>query len=302
MVHANLLARIGRVFTPSVPVICTVHSIIEGQGGPGADSQSRLRELAYRLTDPLASATTAVSEAATRRYVQVRAVPAGRIATVPNGYDFARVHDAPGDRESIRRELAVGDRFLWVTMGRLVPEKGHDLLLHALHGVRRTRPEVRLLIGGEGPERQRLEHLIADLDLGPSVSLLGFRRDVSSILLASDAFVLSSRVEGLPMALIEAAAHRLPIVSTDVGGCREVAIPELGAILTERDADSMSSAMLRVMDLPPEERARIGQDLRDHAHSAFELAAVVDRWEALYASAIGTRRGGTKRRPGGRAG
>jgi glycosyltransferase involved in cell wall biosynthesis len=293
MVHANLLARIGRVFTPNVPVVCTVHSIVEGKGGLDADGQSRVRELAYRLTDPLASLTTAVSAAAARRYVQVHAVPASRIATVPNGYDFSRVRATPGVRETMRRELAIGDSFLWVTMGRLVPEKGHDLLLRALHSVRQTRPEVRMVIGGDGPERQRLERLIADLDLRPSVTLLGFRRDVSSILAASDAFILSSHVEGLPMALIEAAAHRLPMVSTDVGGCREVAIPELGAVLTERNADSMASAMLLVMGLPAGERARIGHELRSHAQSAFGLAAVVDRWESLYASVIDPRRGRT---------
>ena len=81
MVHANLLARLGRVFAPRVPLICTVHNVTEG---------ARWREIAYRITDPLATVTTAVSEAAAERYVRVGAVPKGRMMPFPNGFEFGR--------------------------------------------------------------------------------------------------------------------------------------------------------------------------------------------------------------------
>lgn len=277
MVHANLLARMGRVFAPRVPVVCTIHNVIEGR---------RWREIAYRLTDPLASATTAVSQAAAERSVRVDAVPRGRVTFIPNGFDFSRAQVAEGAGDAIRRELGVADGFLWVTVGRLVPEKGHDMLLEAFETVHQARPDVRLAVAGNGPQRRALDQLIAERGLAGSAMLLGERRDVPALLAAANAFVLSSLWEGLPMVLLEAAAQRLPIVCTDVGGCREVARPELGAVLAHPDPADIARGMLRVMDLTPDERARTGTDLRNLVRSEFDMDAVVVRWEELYASLL----------------
>jgi glycosyltransferase involved in cell wall biosynthesis len=276
MVHANLLGRIGRLLAPRVPVVCTVHNVLEGR---------RWREVAYRLTDPLASATTAVSAVATARYVRVGAAPRGRIVTIPNGFNFSRDVAPDGAREAVRQELDV-DGFLWVTVGRLVPAKGHDLLLEAFRAVHEVRIDARLAIAGDGPERRALSDLRRKLELEESVALLGRRRDVPSILAAADAFVLASRWEGLPMVLLEAAARRLPIVSTDVGGCRDVARPALGAVLTRAKPDAISSAMLRVMGMTAAERTTIGAALRDHVEREFDIDVIVSRWERLYASVI----------------
>jgi glycosyltransferase involved in cell wall biosynthesis len=113
--------------------------------------------------------------------------------------------------------------------------------------------------------------------------------DVPALLAAANAFVLSSRWEGLPMVLLEAAAQRLPIVCTDVGGCREVARPDLGAVLTRTDPHDLARGMLKVMELPPEEQARIGQDLRNLVWSEFDIEAIGGRWEELYASLLASR-------------
>lgn len=276
MVHANLLARMGRLGMPATPLVCTIHNVNEGP---------RWREVAYRLTDRFATVTTAVSRAAADRYVRVGAVPPGRVVHIPNGFDFDRRGWSDGDRQRIRDELGVGpDATLWVAVGRLVPAKGHDILLQAFARVRQERPDVRLAIAGEGPAHAGLSNLIAELGLPDTVSVLGERRDISSVLSAADAFVMPSRWEGLPIALLEAAAHGLPIVSTDVGGCREVVDPRFGGVLAEPTPESLSAAMLRVSRWGTDERSRTGRQLREHARGEFELGAVVTRWEALYAS------------------
>jgi glycosyltransferase involved in cell wall biosynthesis len=280
MVHANLLARTGRLFAPRVPVICTVHNVVEG---------ARWREIAYRLTDPLATVTTAVSEAAAERYVRVGAVPKGRIEAVPNGFDFSR-QVPTGAAEAVREELGVGDGFLWVSVGRLDRQKGYDLLLTAFDAVRRTRPDVRLAIAGDGPEREALAKIVDRLDLADSAFLLGDRHDVPAILAAADAFVLSSRWEGLPMVLLEAGAAELPIVSTDVGGNREIARPDLGAVLVDVDPEAMTRGMLEVMNQDPAERASVGRALRDHVRAVYDIEAVVERWKQIYGSVIARRR------------
>ena len=88
------------------------------------------------------------------------------------------------------------------------------------------------------------------------------------------------------MVLLEAAAQGLPIVSTDVGGCREVASPALGAVITGTNSAAIAKGMLHVMDLSAGERARIGQALQRHVRSEFNLDVIVDRWERLYASVM----------------
>ena len=277
MVHANLLARIGRLFAPTVPVVCTVHTVMEGR---------RWRTIAYRLTDRLANVTTAVSQAAADRSVRIGAVPGDRVTVIPNGFDFSRSQIAEGAGEAIRREIGAVDGFLWVSVGRLVPEKGHDLLVEAFGIVRQARPNVRLAIAGDGPLRRALDQLIAERGLTGSAILLGERRDVPALLAAGNAFVLSSRWEGLPMVLLEASAQMLPLVCTDVGGCREVARPELGAVLTRTDPKDLARGMLRVMDLVPAERARTGENLKNLVRCQFDMDAVVVRWEELYASLV----------------
>ncbi len=280
MVHANLLARFGRVFVPSTPVVCTIHNVNEGR---------RWREIAYRLTDPFANVTTAVSRAAAERFVRVGAVPRRRMLFMPNGLDFSRAPATEAERARLRSELHAGTGFLWVAVGRLMPEKGHDILISALKHVGEVRPDARLVIAGEGPQRQPLEALIERLGVADKVTLLGERTDVHSILAAADAFVMSSRWEGLPISLLEAASQALPMVSTDVGGCREVVNPDVGGVLASPEMGALATAMLDVMGRSAEERARMGRDLRDFARSEFDLDEVVTRWESLYSSLIARR-------------
>ena len=296
MVHANLLARAGRPFTRSVPVISTIHSLVEG---------ARWRELAYRLTDPLASVTVAVSSAAAARAVRAGAVPARRITTIRNGLDLSSLAIPDGARASIRLELGVADSdFVWVGLGRLVPAKGFDVLLRAFDTVRRTRASTRLVIAGDGPEHKALDRLRGELDLVHSVVLLGDRTDAPSVLAAADGFVLSSRWEGLPMVLLEAAALGLPIVATDVGGCREVLRPELGGVLTSPSPESIAAGMLRIQAMGAGERTRIGAALKRHVLTEFDMERTVDRWQGLYADVLASRDRSTRvdwaNRDGGR--
>jgi glycosyltransferase involved in cell wall biosynthesis len=216
----------------------------------------------------------------------VGAAPEGRITAFPNGFDFSRLTPS-GARSAIRAELGVDEgAFLWVTAGRLDPQKGYDLLLDAMVDVRRSHPGVRLAIAGDGPERSVLAAQLARLDLSPGVALLGDRPDVPAILAAADGFVLSSRWEGLPMVLLEAAAAKLPIVCTDVGGNREVVRPALGGVLVAVTPAGIADGMERVMALTPEARAATGDALAAHVAAAYDMRVVVERWKAVYASLV----------------
>ncbi len=128
-----------------------------------------------------------------------------------------------------------------------------------------------LLIAGAGPDEADLRS-----KAGPNVRFLGAREDLPELFNAADAFVLSSVVEGLPLALLEAAACGLPCVSTDVGGVRETGI---GMVTSD-----LRSAMNQVMDMSEADRLALGQKARAIVEQRYSMQAVVSQWEALYRS------------------
>jgi len=281
MVHANLLARFARLLAPMPLLICTVHSIIEG---------GRWREIAYRLTDPLADLTTQVSQAGQRRYVRIGAVPAHKIRFIPNGIDTNRFRPDLTARHEVRQSLGLGEAFTWLTVGRLEPVKNHLVLLKAFKQVISAHDPVQLLIVGQGPLRAMLERAIAHASLEKHVRLLGLRRDIPALLNAADGFVLSSFWEGMSMVLLEAAATALPIVATDVGGNAEIVMDRVnGYLVPPAKPDALAEAMQQVMNLPEDARHAMGLAGREHIVQNFDIERVADRWEALYRELLGRK-------------
>ena len=278
MVHANILARIVRPLVRVPVLVCTAHTIDErGRKGSG-----RLREFLYRLTDPFCDLTTQVSQAGLERYIQVGAVPRHKIRYIPNGVDTERFKPNLEDRLKVRKELGV-DGFAWLAVGRFDPPKDYPNMLQAFARVVRERSHTTLLIAGDGPLRKAMESMALDLGISGYVRFLGIRRDVSQLMNAADAYVMSSSWEGMPMVLLEASATGLPIVATDVGGNREVVLDGItGFLVPARNPEALAEAMLRMMDLPEEKRREMGKAAHKHIEENFSLDRVVDMWEALY--------------------
>jgi glycosyltransferase involved in cell wall biosynthesis len=273
MVHANLLARIVRPLAPFPVLICSARNIDEG---------GRLREFLYRLTDPLCDLTTQVSQAGLERYVRVGAVPRHKIRYIPNGVDTERFKPNPEGRLKVRRELGVNG-FVWLAVGRFDPQKDYPNMLQAFARVVRERSDTTLLIAGDGPLRKAMESMALDLGISGYVRFLGIRRDVSQLMTAADAYVMSSSWEGMPNVLLEASATGLPIVATDVGGNREIVLDGVtGFLVPPRNPEALARAMLRIMDLSDEERKEMGKRARKHIEVKFNLDRVVDLWEILY--------------------
>jgi len=274
MVHANLLARSLRLLVPIPVLICSARSLNEG---------GRLRELLYRLTDPLCDLTTQVSRTGLERYVQIGIVPAHKIRYIPNGVDTERFCPDPEVRKRLREDLRLGKRFVWLAVGRFAPPKDYPNMLRAFAVVVYRYPEALLLIVGDGPLRPSMEKLTEDLHISTHVKFLGVRRDIPNLMNAADAYVMSSAWEGMPNVLLEAHATGLPIVATDVGGNREVVIEGVtGFLVHPRNPDALAQTMIRLMDLSEEERRRMGEAARRHINENFNLNRVIDQWEDLY--------------------
>lgn len=276
MVHSNLLGRVTRLFAHVPAVICTAHSINEG---------GRWRELAYRLTDPLADLTTIVSNAAAARYIRVGAVPARKLKMVPNGVRLESFKQCDGTRLNVRTTLALDDQFVWLAVGRLDTPKDYPNLLTAFSRLRNRRHV--LLVAGEGHLRESIERLTAELGISEKVRFLGIREDIPQLMAAADAYVMSSAWEGLPMVLLEAAASALPIVTTAVGGTEEIVHDGVnGFLASAKDPEALADAMQRMEQLSSESRLSMGAAGRDHVASHYNLSAVVDQWEEIYHSLL----------------
>ncbi len=279
MVHANLAARFSRLIAPMPVLICTAHNIDErGRKGSG-----RLREITYRLTDPLSDLTTQICWAGLERYVRVGAVPHHKIRYVPNGVDTARFKPDLEARLGLRKELNVEGSFVWLAVGRLDLQKDYSNLLRAFAKVRGAKPEALLLIAGDGPLRPALEGLARTLGVDERIHFLGIRRDVPELMNAADAYVMSSAWEGMPMVLLEASATGLPIVATDTGGNREIVLDgKSGFLVPPKDSEALAQAMIRMMALSPDERRTLGQAGREYVVRSYDIERVVDLWEDLY--------------------
>ncbi len=138
--------------------------------------------------------------------------PTERCHFVPNAIE------APADPPALRRRGTEGAGCRLGAVGRLSPEKGFDLLIRAADELLRRGWDVSLRIAGDGPARADLERLIGDLGRGDRIALVGHLGDPGELYRDVDAFVLSSRREGLPNVLLEAMAFALPCLATKVGG------------------------------------------------------------------------------------
>ena len=285
MVHANLLASVSHLFARAPVIVTSARSLNEGSGW---------RYAAYRITLRLADVVTAVSQSVADELVRRRAAEPGRVVVVPSGIDAAEHRRDARTRAAVRGELALGSRFVWLAAGRLVPAKAYHRLIEAFVEVRRGHPESALLIAGDGPLELVLRSLVTERGLRASVQLLGRRDDVPALVSAADAYVMSSDWEGLPMALLEAASGSLPTVATNVAGNGDIVVDgETGYLVPPGDPMALARGMQRVMRMTDAERFAVGEAARERVVARFDLAKVVDRWQAIYEAALERR--GTQR-------
>jgi glycosyltransferase involved in cell wall biosynthesis len=280
MSHAVLAARLARL-TQRIPVVIgTLHGLkmynVRGTGW-------RLRETLHGLTDWLSDVTTVVCGAAADHYLSTGAVSRNSLRLIPNGVDTVRFQFDPAIRQRVRTELGVADQFVWLTVGRFQPVKDHHTLLRSFSRTLGQSPRSVLLLAGNGPMEGDLKELAHGLGIGSKVRFLGSRADIPALMNASDACVLSSIYEALPMVLLEAASAGVPAVATDVGGTSDIVIHGATGFLTPpTNTQALANAMLRLSSLPAASRASMGDRARRHATSRFGLDEVVGQWERLY--------------------
>ena len=178
-------------------------------------------------------------------------VPAGKLRLLGNGVDLARFEPRPGVRSEVRAELGVdADAVVVGAVGRLVLEKGYLELLEAWQRVRATHPTAVLVVVGpfEPDKADALDQATVDRATAEGVRFLGMRDDVDRLYQAFDVYVLLSHREGFPRSAMEAAACGLPVVATDIRGCRQVVRDgETGLLVPCRDAAKAAEALVELV-------------------------------------------------------
>ena len=216
-------------------------------------------------------------------------VPERLLEVVPNGVRL----DAAWPRGAARAELALtSESFTIGIVGRLRPEKAHELLLEAVAQLAHAGRDIRLCVVGDGPRRVELQLLAARLGIDTRVSWAGERRDAATLAAAFDAAVVCSHWEGLPLAALEAMAAAVPLVATSVGGLPTLLDDGAGLLVPPANVDELAAAIASLMD----DRAAavaLGAAGHDRVADRYSFDAMLRRIEDLYTDVLaeGVRRG-----------
>jgi glycosyltransferase involved in cell wall biosynthesis len=188
---------------------------------------------------------------------------------------------SPALVEQKRREFGIGtEDFAFFYVGRLNPVKDLGTLLDAFAALVRDGSRARLYLVGDGSERAMLEEKRGALGLENRVTFLGARSDVSEVLMAADAFVMSSKSEGLPMALLEAMAVGAPCVATEVGGIPDLLEDGRGLLVPAQDAPALAEAMATI-ERSPELRQSLVANATSKLLRTYALDAIANRYLEL---------------------
>jgi len=209
------------------------------------------------------------------------------LTCIPNGIDLHRFafEKRQEQRRETRAELGLAESDLVVgNIARLSPEKDHTTLLHAFKMLtdRPGSTSVKLLVAGDGPEKDPLMSMARELGISERCRFTGVRRDIPQILNCLDVYVQSSKREGLPMVVLEAMASSLAIVSTKAGGVPAVITHGEQGRLVEIGATGQLAREIDDLLSHPDERERLGRQARFAGEARFSARAMAERYLEVY--------------------
>lgn len=253
-----------------------------------ADQAKRFRwfkQRALRTAYREAAQLIAVSGGVARRAAELYGIEANRIRVIFNPVDLERLHRLAVESPS---PYPADNAFRVVSVGRLIPEKGVDVLIRAVATLirDRNRDRLRLHVVGQGPEEPALKSLVRDLGIVGNVAFEGFAANPYPFLKHAKLFCLSSQTEGMPNVLLEAMACRTPVVSTDcVSGPREVLDGgRFGRLVPPRDAPALADAIDDAIAHYPAWLEQV-EPARRRLETHFSVAAATQAYEELLARA-----------------
>jgi len=241
-----------------------------------------IKNIIKKYTSRFAHKIIAISEAVKNDLISRYKIPATKIKIIPNGIDLNKFLKF---KPEIKNDEAIEDKeakkIILGTIGRLMPQKGHSVLITALARIKDS--NFKCLIVGAGPLENKLNKQIKDSGLENKIELIGLINNVPNFLDSLDAFVFPSIWEGQGIVLPEAALMNLPIIASDVDGIKEVLSPDNAYLVKAGDpkdlADKISWLMNNLDSVPVKERSL---KLKNEVINKFSIANIAIEYQKLY--------------------
>jgi glycosyltransferase involved in cell wall biosynthesis len=257
-----------------VPLVSTCHTWYD------TDWMVRLYGALDRFVLRRYARVVAVSYEVKRRLLKA-GVREERIRIVRNGINLRPFEAA---KASLHGEF--GEAMIVGLVGRLAWEKGVDVFLRAAARVLAEFPEVRFVVVGDGPDREKLEGLIGELGIAARVAMLGRRDDMAGVYASLDVMVSASRQEGLPMAILEGMASGRAMVATAVGEVPKLVVDgKTGVLVAAEDVEALTAGIAGLLR-DKERRARLGAAARERVRAEYSAERMAGEYLRVYEEAM----------------
>lgn len=299
------LARLIRSFAPDVVHTHLVHAdfyglplaaragvrcMVSSRHNDDAFRYNPVFRLANRMVMSRVSRVIAISGALGRFVTTVEGIPVERVKVVRYGIDAGEFQ--PEARHSARVRLGYGaETPLIGFVGRLVRQKGVDVLLEAFAQVERQLPQSRLFIAGDGPLRAELEAQARDLGLGESVRFLGWVSDADRLMPAANVIAVPSRWEGFGLVTLEAMRYAVPLVASRVTALPEIVADGQTGLLVEPDAPEQLAGALQTLLVDSERAGTFGRAGRQRLLDEFSVEKMIAATADVYQEALSRHSG-----------
>lgn len=282
--HSSKAGIVGRAAAALAGTRAVVHTV---HGWSFNDTQREATRRLYVLLERMAARRTHalvfVSEADRERGAALRIGEPRTYHLLRSGIDRTAFAPKPGARETSRRALGYAAEDVVVgTLACLKAQKAPIDFVAAAEGALRADPRLRFFIAGDGELRPEVEREIAERRLGDRVRLLGWRQDAPDVLAAMDLFLLTSRFEGLPRAVLQAMAAGVPVVATAVGGTPEVVRDGVTGRLVPPGDPSAAARAVAELAADPAGRARCAAAAATRLGDEFDIRGMVAALDRLY--------------------
>jgi glycosyltransferase involved in cell wall biosynthesis len=272
---ANVYGRVA-AHRAKVPVVVTAEMAVDYWKGK---SQLSIDRRLAGWTDRVVGNSNAVVD-----FYRNAGIPDDRLAMIYSGIADEEP-PADVDPSAVRAEFGFGPTDpLILFAGRLAPQKAVDDLITALDLLQHVEPNLRTLIVGDGPLRDRLREMAHAFQLDDRVKFLGHRNDVPRLLAASDLLVLPSLYEGLPNVVLEAMRFRKPVVATSAPGTTEVVKDGETGLLVPLQLPTALAKAIRDLIRDPAMARRMGEAGRARVEAEFGASKMINRFAHLYES------------------
>lgn len=273
-IHANIITRFVRFFSPIKKLITTAHSSNEG---------GKLIMYIFKYTNFLSNSITHVSKDAVLTFEKNDYIKFGIMKVMHNIINIGKFEFSPTQRKLYREKFNFQkNEYVLIAVGMMKDAKDYPNLINAIKYMKDNyaRP-FKLVIVGDGLLLSDLKKQAKDNKVDQNILFLGQRSDVSSLLSMSDFFILSSKVEGLPSVLIEAAMAKNCIITTNCSGVCDI-LPNLNNVVPIQNPIALAKMIIARMEEPYEVRMQKVEVIYDYVNETFNPDKIAQQWIRLY--------------------